>query len=45
MIATRPPVVTGSGAAVSALPREATTLGAVTLDASEIQVMRRVQAP
>lgn len=43
MISTRPPVVTDSGVAVSALPREA--LGAVTLDASEIQVMRRVQAP
>lgn len=45
MISTRPPVVTDSGAAVSALPREATTLGAVTLDASEIHVVRRVQAP
>jgi len=45
MIATRPSAVTGSGAAVSALPREAATLGPVTLDASEIQVMRRVQAP
>jgi hypothetical protein len=45
MIAPRAPVVTGSGATVSALPREATTLGVVTLDASEIQVVRRVQAP
>ena len=44
MISTRPPVVTDAGA-VSALPREATALGAVTLDASEIHVMRRVQAP
>ena len=44
MISTRPPVVTDAGA-VSALPREATTLGVVTLDASEIHVMRRVQAP
>jgi hypothetical protein len=45
MISTRPPVVTGAGTGVSALPREATTLGAVTLDASEIHVMRRVQSP
>jgi hypothetical protein len=45
MISTRPPVVAGSSGAVSALPREATTLGVVTLDASEIHVMRRVQAP
>lgn len=45
MISTRPPVVPGAGAGVSALPREATTLGAVTLDASEIHVMRRVQSP
>ena len=44
MITTRPPVVTDAGA-VSALPREATTLGVVTLDASEIHVVRRVQAP
>ena len=45
MISTRPPVVTGAGTGVSALPREATTLGAVTLDAAEIHVMRRVQSP
>jgi hypothetical protein len=45
MISTRPPVVTDSGVAVSALLREATTVGAVTLDASEARVMRRVQAP
>jgi hypothetical protein len=44
MISTRPPVVTDAGA-VSALPREATTPGAITLDAFEINVMRRVQAP
>jgi hypothetical protein len=44
MISTRAPVVTDSGVAVSALPREATS-GVITLDASEIQVMRRVQAP
>jgi hypothetical protein len=44
LISTRTPVATDSGVAVSALPREATT-GAVTLDASEIRVMRRVQAP
>ena len=43
MISTRPPVVTD--AAVSALPRDATAVGVVTLDASEIHVMRRVQAP
>ena len=45
MIATRPPAGTDSGLAVSALPREATTLGPVTLDATEIQVLRPVQAP
>ena len=45
MISTRPPVVTSSGTAVSALPRDAATLGTATLDASEIQIMRRVQAP
>jgi hypothetical protein len=45
IISTRQPVVTNGGGAVSALPREATTLGPITLDASEIQVMRRVQAP
>ncbi|HEY7519313.1 MAG TPA: hypothetical protein VIE36_13545 [Methylomirabilota bacterium] len=45
MISTQPPVVSNSGSAVSALPREATTLGAITVDASEVQVVRRVQAP
>lgn len=45
MISTRTPVVTDSAGAVSALPREATAGGVVTLDASEIHVMRRVQAP